>query len=52
MATVIVIGSLLFGAVLGLAWLLRPELRAWMELPKHRFHDDARRYDRAVSDRR
>lgn len=52
MAAVIVIGSVVFGAALVLAWLLRPDVRAWMEEPKRRFQDDARRYDRAVGGRR
>jgi hypothetical protein len=30
-----------------LAWLLRPDLRAWIERPKYRFLADVRRYDRA-----
>jgi hypothetical protein len=51
MAAVIVIGSIVFGAALTLAWLLRPDLRSWMEEPKLRFQDDARRYDRAVGGR-
>jgi hypothetical protein len=46
MAAVIVIGSAAFGVGLVLAWLLSPDVRAWMEQPKLRFQDDARRYDR------
>jgi hypothetical protein len=45
MAGVIVFGSAVFAAALVVAWLLRPDLRAWMERPKHRFQDDVRRYD-------
>ena len=45
MAGVIVFGSAAFAAALLGAWLLRPDLRAWMEQPKHRFQDDVRRYD-------
>jgi hypothetical protein len=52
MAALIVIGTIAFGAGLVAAWLLRPDLRAWIEQPKHRFQDDARRYDRAVGEGR
>jgi hypothetical protein len=52
MAAIIVIGSIVLGAALVLAWLLRPDMRAWMEEPKRRFQDDARRYDRDVGGRR
>jgi hypothetical protein len=45
MAGVIVFGSVAFAVALVVAWLLRPDLRAWMEQPKHRFQDDVRRYD-------
>jgi hypothetical protein len=51
MAAIIVIGSIVFAAGLLLAWLLRPDLRSWMEAPKLRFQDDARRYDRAMGGR-
>lgn len=51
MATVIVIGSIAFGAALVLAWLLRPDLRAWLEQPKIQFQDDTRRYDRGLGER-
>jgi hypothetical protein len=51
MATVIVIGSLAFSAALVLAWVLRPDLRAWLEQPKLQFQDDVRHYDRAVGER-
>ena len=46
MADVIVFGSLAFAAVFLLVWLLRPDIRTWLEQPKHRFQDAARRYDR------
>jgi hypothetical protein len=45
MADVIVFGTAAFGVAFVVAWLLRPDLRAWMEQPKHRFQDDVRRYD-------
>ena len=46
MAGVIVFGSLLFSLAFVLVWLLRPDVRAWLEQPKHRFQDATRRYDR------
>jgi hypothetical protein len=46
MAEVIVFGSIAFGAAFVFVWLLRRDVRAWLEQPKHRFHDDTRRYDR------
>jgi hypothetical protein len=52
MAAVIVVGSIAAAAALVLAWLLWPDLRAWMEQPKTRFQDDARRYDQVVRGRR
>ena len=51
MAAIVVVGSIVFAAGLALAWLLRPDMRAWMEQPKLQFQDDARRYDRAVGGR-
>jgi hypothetical protein len=46
-AGIIVSGSIVFAAALALAWLLSPELRAWLERPKHRFQDSVRRYDQS-----
>ncbi len=48
MAEIIVLGTIGCAAAFVLVWLLRPDLRAWLEQPKHRFQDDARRYDRSV----
>jgi hypothetical protein len=45
MDVAIVFGSAAFGMAFVLAWLLRPDLRAWLEQPKHRFDADVRRYD-------
>jgi hypothetical protein len=45
-AWLIVAGSLLFGAALLIAWLLRPGVRVWLEAPKYRFQNNVRRYDR------
>jgi len=44
-ADIIVLGSSAFGAAFFLAWLVRPDLRAWLEEPKHRFQANVRRYD-------
>ena len=46
MAETIVFGSIAFAAAFVLVWLLRPDVRAWLEQPKHQFQDAARRYDR------
>jgi hypothetical protein len=46
MADVIVFGSLAFATVFVLVWLMRPDVRTWVEQPKHRFQDAARQYDR------
>jgi hypothetical protein len=48
MADLIVLGSIAFGAAFVLVWLLRPDIRASLEQPKHRFQDETRRYDRAA----
>jgi hypothetical protein len=48
MANVIVLGSIALGLAFVLVWLLRPDVRAWLEQPKHRFQDETRQYDRAV----
>lgn len=45
MAEAIVFGSAALGLAFVIAWLLRPDLRAWLEQPKHRFQGDVRRYD-------
>jgi hypothetical protein len=44
-ASIIVFGSIAFAAGFCLAWLVRPEVRAWLETPKHRFQASVRRYD-------
>jgi len=43
---IIVLSSILFAAVFAAAWLARPDLRAWIERPKHEFQASVRRYDR------
>ena len=44
---VIVLSSAAFAVVFAAAWLVSPALRAWIERPKHRFHEAAREYDLA-----
>jgi hypothetical protein len=51
-ATLIVLGTIVFGVAFLVAWLVRRDVRAWLERPKHRFQDHVRRYDRAVNSRR
>ena len=45
-AGLIVGGSLAFGVAFTFAYLLRQDLRAWIEQPKHRFQASVQRYDR------
>ena len=52
MADVIVFGSIIFAAAFALVWLLRPDVRAWLEQPKFQFQDATRRYDRDAGPRR
>ena len=49
-ASIIVIGSALFGLAFVLAWLLRPDLRTWLEAPKQQFFDRVEQYDRMSLD--
>lgn len=42
----ILAGTAVFAVALTVAWLLRPDLRAWLEQPKHRLQADLLRYDR------
>jgi hypothetical protein len=42
----IVAASVLLSLAFAAVWLLRPDLRAWIEQPKHRFQDHVERYDR------
>lgn len=48
MADIIVFGTVLFSVAFVLVWLLRPDVRAWLEQPKHRFQDATRRYDQGA----
>ena len=45
-AAAIVCGALAFALAFTAAYLARPELRTWIERPKHRFQAAAQRYDR------
>ena len=41
----IVFSSVAFAVVFFIAWLLRPDLRAWIERPKYRFQLNVQSYD-------
>ena len=43
----IVLASVMFTVAFIVAWAMSPALRAWVERPKHRFHDLSRGYDRS-----
>ena len=49
MEGIIVGGAIVFAAAFTLTWLARPDLRAWIEQPKHRFQANVRQYDRQNS---
>ena len=49
MMDAIVITAIVCAAVFVVAWLLRPDLRAWIERPKYRFQANVRSYDQAQS---
>ena len=40
-----------FVVVFVAAWLVRPDLRAWIERPKYRFQSNVRSYDEAQGNR-
>lgn len=44
---IIVLASVVFTVVFVVAWMVSPDLRAWIERPKHRFQDSVREYDRS-----
>lgn len=46
-ADIIVFGSLALAVAFVVAWVVRPELRAWLERPKYQFQDAVHGYDRA-----
>ena len=45
MSDAIVVLTLAFVIGLPVAWLLRPDLRAWLERPKYRLQDNLRHFD-------
>ncbi len=47
MVDAIVFLSIGFGAAFFVVWLVRPELRAWIERPKYRFQQNVQSYDLA-----
>jgi len=47
MMDAIVLTAIVCAAVFVAAWLLRPDLRAWIERPKYRFQANVRSYDQA-----
>lgn len=44
---VIVFSAIGFAAAFFVAWLLRPDLRAWIERPKYKFQANVQSYDHA-----
>jgi len=50
--TIIVAASLALAVAFTLAWLLKPQLRAQIEAPKHLFQAQLRQYDRGLEDAR
>jgi hypothetical protein len=47
MIDLIVFSSVGFVALFFVAWVLRPDLRAWIEKPKYRFQANVQSYDQA-----
>jgi hypothetical protein len=43
----IVLASVIFTVAFVVAWVASPDLRSWIERPKHRFHDRSQGYDLA-----
>jgi hypothetical protein len=48
MESIIVVGSTAFALAFVIAWWSKPELRAWLERPKHVFLTGVERYDRSA----
>jgi hypothetical protein len=44
---IIVFSAIGFAVVFFIAWLIRPDLRAWIERPKYRFQANVQSYDHA-----
>jgi hypothetical protein len=51
MIDAIVLAAIVSSVVFVAAWLLRPDLRAWIERPKYRFQANVRSYDQEQSER-
>jgi hypothetical protein len=49
MIDAIVFAAIVGAAVFVAAWVMRPDLRAWIERPKYRFQANVQSYDRAQS---
>jgi hypothetical protein len=47
MENVVVFSSIAIAVVFVAAWMLRPDLRAWIEKPKYRFQRNVQSYDQA-----
>jgi hypothetical protein len=45
MVDLIVFASIAFIALFFVAWVMRPDLRAWIEKPKYRFQANVQSYD-------
>jgi hypothetical protein len=43
---IIVLSAIVFAVAFFVAWLARPNLRAWIERPKYRFQANLQSYDR------
>jgi hypothetical protein len=52
MEDLIVIAAAVFAVVFFLAWLARPDLRAWIERPKYGFQRNVQSYDQAKGQER
>ncbi len=46
---IIVFSAIGFAALYFIAWLIRPDLRAWVERPKYKFQANVQSYDHARS---
>lgn len=42
---IVVLASVVFAAIFSVAWLVRPNLRTWIEEPKYRFQESVQNYD-------
>jgi hypothetical protein len=42
---IIVLSAVVFALAFFAAWLVRPDLRAWIERPKYRFQANVQSYD-------